>query len=251
MPRRPLAALVLVLGFLVQAAWAQPTDAPARVTEVTVQSVDGTVTVSVATAGAPKYRSELIDGPFRLILDFEDTLYGWKKSLVPVGADPVKEIRGSQFRKGVARVVIELTRKAPYRVETQAGGVRVVFAPMTKAAPPASQAPLAPPAPAPSAPPPVVALPAAPPPAAPPPAAPAKATVPPTWRLEGIVVNDGVSAAYIVDSATNQVRRYVVGDRIGDGLVEAIEQHRVVLRMPRDTIELRIEERRPPPSPKE
>ena len=58
--------------------------------------------------------------------------------------------------------------------------------------------------------------------------------VPLTWRLQGTVVSDDASiVAYIADPLTNQVKRYVVGDRIGDGLVGAIEERRVVLRMPR------------------
>ena len=218
-----LRALVLVLGLLVPAAWAEPADAPARVTDVTVQPVDDTVTVSIATAGTPVYRSELLGGPFRLVLDFDDTLYEWRKAPLSVAADPVKEIRGSQYRKGVARLVIELTRKAAYRIEPQAGEIRVVFAPPATAAQPGV------PAPAPARP-------------APPSRAP---TMPSTWRLHGIIVSNGASAAYIADPGTDQVRRYVVGDPIGDGAVHIIEERRVVLKMPRGEIELRLEERRP------
>src|SRR5712692_2400141 len=119
----------LMLGLLVRAAWAQPIDAPARVTDVAVQTVGDVVTVNIWTVGGPKYRSQFMDGPFRLVLDFENTLYGWDKARVSVGAGPVKEIRGSQFRVGVARLVIELTRKVPYKVEPEAGRVRVVFTP--------------------------------------------------------------------------------------------------------------------------
>jgi hypothetical protein len=225
--RRRLAVLALISGLLVRAAWGQPSDAPARVTDVAVQSVDDTVTVSIATEGAPKYRSELLDGPFRLVFDFENTLYDWKKAPVSVATDPVKEIRGSQYRVGVARIVIELRRRAPYRVEPEGGGIRVVFAPPTKAAPPTVTAP------------PVTAPATAPEPA------------PSTWRLQGIIVSDGVAAAYIVDPATNQVGRYAVGDRIGDGRVEAIEERRVVLRMPRGGLELRLDELLPAPRPEQ
>ena len=49
-------------------------------------------------------------------------------------------------------------------------------------------------------------------------------------------------------TSTSQVKRYVVGDRIGDGLVGAIEERRVVLRMPRGDVELLLEEFRPAPS---
>lgn len=242
----PTLNAALMLALLGPAAWAQPSDGPARLTDVAVESVDDTVAVSIATMGAPKYRLELMDGPFRLVFDFDNTLYGWKKTPVPVGAGPVKEIRGSQFRVGVARLVIELTRRAKYRIERQADGViRVVFVPATKAAPPTAGAPpsmpstrtapseIAPPTPAPIPTKPSATVPAT---------TPAKPKGQLTWRLQGIVVSDDASIAYIADPVTNQVTRYVVGDRIGDGRVGAIEERRVVLRMPRGDVELRFEE---------
>ena len=237
-----------MLGLLVPAAWAEPADAPARVTAVTVQSVDDTITVSIATAGAPAYRTELLGGPFRVVLDFDNTLYEWRNAPTPVAADPVKEIRGSQYKKGVARLVIELTRKALYKIEPEAGGIRVVFAPPTKAAQPAVTAPAAP-APAVMAP--IVPAPPAPAPTtrAPATSAPATPAMSSTWRLHGTIVSNGASIAYIADPGTNQVRRYVVGDRIGGGLVQAIEDRRVVLKMPQGEIELKLEERRPTPTP--
>ena len=206
-----------------------------------------------------------MDRPFRLVFDFDNTLYGWKKTPVSVGAGPVKEIRGSQSRGGVARFVIELARKATYRIERQADGIRVVFAPSTKAAPPTAAAPTStsPTAPTETAPtetaptetaPTETALPTpAPiptkPPATVPATNPAKPKVPPlTWRLQGTVVSDDASTAYIADPVTSQVKRYVVGDRIGDGLVGAIEERRVVLRMPRSDVELLLEEFRSAPS---
>lgn len=140
----------------------------------------------------------------------------------------MKEIRGSQYRVDVARLVIELTRKAPYRIEPQAGEIRVVFAPPTKAAPPTATVPTE------TA-----------------PTAPAKPTAPATWRLQGIIVSNDASIAYIADPLTNQVKRYVVGDPIGDGLVAAIDERRVVLKMPHGEVALRLEEHRPAPRPEQ
>ena len=244
-----------MLGLLGPAAWAQPSDAPALLINVAVESVDDTVAVSIATMGAPKYRIELMDRPFRLVFDFDNTLYGWKKTPVSVGAGPVKEIRGSQSRGGVARLVIELARKATYRIERQADGIRVVFAPPTKAGPPTAAAPTSIPPTAPTETAPTETAPPTPapiltkPPATVPATNPAKPKVPPlTWRLQGTVVSDDASTAYIADPVTSQVKRYVVGDRIGDGLVGAIEERRVVLRMPRGDVELLLEEFRPAPS---
>lgn len=207
MSRRAIAALALTLGALARAA-AQSPEPPVELTDVSVQARGETVTVNVTTSAAPKYTSELMDGPFRLVLDFEDARYRWTTAPVPGGADPVKEIRGSQYRKGVARLVIELTRRAPFTLEPHAGGVRVVFAA------PAARAPAAP--------------------------------RPPAYRLEGTVVRDeGTSVAYIAEAATNKVGAYRVGDPLGDGVVETIDERHVVLRTPRGTVELRMAEPRP------
>ena len=71
--------------------------APAvKLSEVTVATQPDTVTVFVKTSGAAKYQAELIDTPARLVVDFEDTTYGWRKTPLTVSAGPLKQIRGSQ-----------------------------------------------------------------------------------------------------------------------------------------------------------
>ncbi|MEX2145712.1 MAG: AMIN domain-containing protein, partial [Candidatus Rokuibacteriota bacterium] len=130
-----------------------------------------TVTVFVKTSGAAKYQADLIDSPSRLVLDFEDTTYGWRKTPLAVSSAPLRQIRGSQFRKGVARVVVELTRPVGYAIREDDDGLTIVIPTSTAAV--ASTAP----APAPrvetGTPAPVTARPAAPraaaPPAPPPP----------------------------------------------------------------------------------
>ncbi len=219
--RARAAALLLVVVALARAAAAQTPAAPVLLTDVSVQRQDDTVTVDVKTSGAPKYTSEFMDGPFRLALDFEDTAYRWKVAPVAVGADPVREIRGSQYRRGIARLVIELTRKAPYTLEPHAAGLRVVFGAPKATAPPAA---IAPPKPA---------------------AAPRASAPTPAFRLQGIILLDERSVAYVADTATNKVTGYRVGDKLGDGVVEAIEERHVVLRTPHGTTEMRLEDPRP------
>lgn len=226
MSRRTVATLALALGVLARAAAAQSPEAPVQLTGVAVQRQGKTLTVSITTSAAPKYRSELIDGPFRLVLDFEDARYRWKAAPVSVGSGPVRAIRGSQYRKDVARLVIELSRRVPYTLEPHARGVRVVFAPSGTAAPPATAQPATPPAPT-------------------PPAQPAPPRPTSGWLLQGIVIIDDTAVAYIADAAARSVKRYAVGDPIGDGRVESIEERHVVLRMPHARIELRLEEPRP------
>src|SRR2546421_17103 len=208
------ATLGLALALWARAAAGEMADAPVELVDVSVQSRSDGVRVDVKTSGPPRYRSELMDGPYRLVLDFEDALYHWTVGPLAVDIDPVKTIRGGQFRANVARLVIELTREVPYRVEAHPRGVRVLLGAGRALAPPGEA--LVPPAEAPK---------------------PA-----PPWRLAGTVLRAEGSTAYIADAATSQVKSYRVGDAIGDGVVETIEERHVVLGTPRGPVELRMEE---------
>jgi len=219
-----IAPLVLALGAAAALARAQPAAPPAELKDVAVVPGAGAVTVAIATSGAPKHQATLMDGPWRIVLDFEGCEYRWAKNAVAVGREPVKEIRGSQYRKGIARVVIELTRRVPYTLEPHAEGVRVVLG---AAAPPAPAAA------------PIAAKTPAPPPAA---ASRPESEGP---RLQGIVWREEGSIAYIADPATKQIKRYQVGDALGDAVVEAIAERSVTLRTPRGPLELKLEPLRP------
>src|SRR5439155_627923 len=118
LPRTLAALLILVVGwlaanFLGQAVLiaavnaglpeaGRTADAPVELIDVSVQSRSDGVRVDVKTSGPPRYRSELMDGPYRLVLDFEDALYHWTVGPLAVDIDPVKTIRGGQFRTNVA-----------------------------------------------------------------------------------------------------------------------------------------------------
>ncbi|HUG37349.1 MAG TPA: secretin N-terminal domain-containing protein [Candidatus Limnocylindrales bacterium] len=106
---------------------AQTTDPPARLNDVTVERSDEGAVVRLKTTGAGKYEASLIGGPNRLVIDLGSTTYAWSKTPVPSDVAPIKEIRGSQFRVGIARVVVELTRKASFRIDEHADGLVVVI----------------------------------------------------------------------------------------------------------------------------
>ncbi|MBI2016040.1 MAG: AMIN domain-containing protein [Candidatus Rokubacteria bacterium] len=242
MARWRIVPLILALGAAAALAHAQPAAPPVELRDVTVVPGDAAVTVMIMTSGPPKPTVALMDGPWRIVLDFEGCEYRWAKNAVAVGREPVKEIRGSQYRKGIARIVIELTRRVPYTIEPHAEGLRVVLGvaapPATAAAPPVAKTP------APRAP--VLKAPAPAP--APPPAAPPVAARPPEPegpRLQGIVWRDEGSVAYIADPATKQIKRYQVGDALGDAVVEAIAERSVTLRTPRGPLELKLAPLRP------
>jgi type IV pilus assembly protein PilQ len=122
-----LVAISVVLMLLVPQGRVQAQTAPTVLSDVTVSSQPDSVTVYVKTSQEPKYRAELIDGPSRLVVDLENTVYAWRKTPLAVGTDPVKQIRGSQYRKGVARVVFELTRDVGYAIREEADGLAIVI----------------------------------------------------------------------------------------------------------------------------
>lgn len=221
---RCLAALLVALLALPPAVRGQ--GEPVELTEATLVERDGAVEVWVRLSREARYQSELIDSPYRLVLDFEETAYRWTKQPIPVAADPVRQLRGSQFRKGVARLVIELQRKVTYTIDADREGLRIVI-PRDEAAVAAAKPAAAAPAP--------------------------PATAAPGSRsfaaplVYGIIHLDERPHAYIFDPATRQVRRYAEGDALGDAVVEKIGERTVVLKTPTGRMELRVE---PAPTPR-
>jgi type IV pilus assembly protein PilQ len=115
--------LLLPIGTVADAQTAPVT----QLRDVTVSTQADSVTVIVKTTGDVKYQAELIDRPHRLVLDFDDTRYSWRKTPLAVGTEPLKQIRGSQYRRGVARVVVELTRKVGYAIREERDGLAIVI----------------------------------------------------------------------------------------------------------------------------
>src|SRR5262245_61722859 len=117
---------------------ATPEIAPAaRLHDVTVQTQKDSLLVRVKTAGPAKYRAELVESPYRLVIDLEDTVYAWRKTPLIVGREPVRQVRGAQYQGDTARVVVELTHKVGYVVRADDDGLAIIV-PMTPAVPTAA-----------------------------------------------------------------------------------------------------------------
>jgi type IV pilus assembly protein PilQ len=214
--------------------------APAvKLSEVTVATQPDTVTVFVKTSGAAKYQAELIDSPARLVVDFEDTTYGWRKTPMTVSSGPLKQIRGSQFRKGVARLVVELTRPVGYAIREDDDGLTIVIPtnapPLTSTAPapapriaastpaPATARPTATPEPA-AAPAPITAMPApsvriaqapaTPPPPAPPAPSVTASQIPESQRLISLDFKDADVVNLLRILAAESSKNIVIGDDV-------------------------------------
>jgi type IV pilus assembly protein PilQ len=117
-----------------------------RLSDISVTTQEDTATIFVKTSAPPKYQADLIDTPTRLVIDFEDTEYAWRKTPVALSPAPLKQVRGSQYKKGTARVVIEFTRKVGYAIREDDSGLSIVIPTGASAVTTAKQAAAADPA---------------------------------------------------------------------------------------------------------
>ena len=124
----------LALLLLVPAGAGAQTE-PARLSEVTVTPQTDSVTVFVKTSREPHYKADLVDSPTRLVVDLEDTVYAWRKTPLSVGKEPLKQIRGGQYRQGVARLVLDLSRTVGYAIREEPNGLAIVIPTAASAAP--------------------------------------------------------------------------------------------------------------------
>src|SRR6266852_3025511 len=148
--RIPMVLILVSLGLmlLVPTGSGAQTE-PARLSHVTVSPQPDSVTVFVKTSREAQYKADLVDSPSRLVIDLEDTVYAWRKTPLTVGKDPVRQVRGGQYRKGVARIVLDLTRTVGYAIREESDGLAIVIPTAAPAAPSvASSATTTPPTPA-------------------------------------------------------------------------------------------------------
>src|SRR5499425_2125591 len=130
---KPIVQIVGMLSLLAAVTagvgTAQIPDAAVQVSSVSVDKVADGVAVRIKTSGPTKYQSSFIDSPNRLVIDLQGTTYTWNRPILKSDAEPVREIRSSQFRIGITRVVVELTRKVGYRIDEDPDGLAVVLEP--------------------------------------------------------------------------------------------------------------------------
>jgi len=92
------------------------------------RGADG-MTVTVKMTGSAPYEFRTLDSPTRLVIDFQGATYTSARSRWTPGVDPIREVRGSQWKVGFARVVVELIRKVDYRINRTDQGLVVVLEP--------------------------------------------------------------------------------------------------------------------------
>src|SRR5262245_12887224 len=129
-----LIVVSLALLLLVPAGSGAQTE-PGRLSDVTVSPQKDSVTVFVKTSGEPHYKADLVDSPTRLVIDLEDTVYAWRKTPLSIGREPLKPVRGGQYRQGVARLVLDLSRTVGYAIREEPNGLAIVIPTAASAAP--------------------------------------------------------------------------------------------------------------------
>ncbi len=112
-----------------------------RLDDVSVAAEGNSVVVRLKTS-ARRYQTDLIDNPYRLVVDLPDTIYAWQKTPLVAPTGPLMQVRGGQYRKGVARIVLELNAAVPYWVQNEDDALVIVLG-----APRAKQTRVAPAAP--------------------------------------------------------------------------------------------------------
>src|SRR6266481_3637037 len=129
-PLAPIVGLLLLLAFITASVGtAQVPDTTVQVSSVSVDRMADGVAVRIKTSGPAKFQSSYIDSPHRLVIDLPGTTYTWNKPPLKSDAEPVREVRASQFRVGITRIVVELTRKVGYRIDEGPDGLSVVLEP--------------------------------------------------------------------------------------------------------------------------
>lgn len=115
----------------------EPAPVPARkmvratqIVGVTPGEEDGRLTVTVRADGQLRYQDFFLGNPDRLVIDFRDVVSKAPVRTLDVQREPVRAVRIGQFSAGtpkVARLVLDLSERKPYRIVENADGLKILF----------------------------------------------------------------------------------------------------------------------------
>jgi type IV pilus assembly protein PilQ len=101
-----------------------------RILSVASEREAGQLVVAIRADGALKYKDFFLGNPDRLVLDFSDVVSRAPQRALEVGQPPVKRVRLAQFSAAspkIARLVLDLSARTPYRVVEASDGIKVFF----------------------------------------------------------------------------------------------------------------------------
>jgi hypothetical protein len=115
------AELILLVGLVPPSARAAE---EIELTAVAVEWQDGALTVRLHTSRPPRYSAAPFGAPARIVIDLEGARHAWRGPLT-ANPEPIREVRGSQWKPNAARVVVELSRPVGYSIEERPDGLIV------------------------------------------------------------------------------------------------------------------------------
>ena len=107
--------------------------AATKIAEVKIARGGEQTIVRVEGKGRLTCRTQRLDNPERLVLDFSGARLALSQTSIPSTLAPVRRVRLGQFKPDVTRVVIDLERAVPYRVTSEDQSVTVLFSATTTA----------------------------------------------------------------------------------------------------------------------
>ncbi len=126
---RIVGLLVLVVLAGMDVGLAREAHALVEVNDVSIDRGADGMTVTIKMTGSAPYQARTIESPTRLVIDLQGAIYASTRFRLTSGVDPIREVRGGQWKVGVARVVVELSRKVGYRIDGTDQGLVVVLEP--------------------------------------------------------------------------------------------------------------------------
>jgi type IV pilus assembly protein PilQ len=106
---------------------AQGSAAAAVISSVAVTQTAERASVRVEGEGLLEARATRMENPPRLVLDFSDTRLAVHRTDVPGVSAPVRGVRLGQYKRDVARVVIDLSTATPYQITHDGSALVISF----------------------------------------------------------------------------------------------------------------------------
>jgi len=101
-----------------------------KIVAVTQESDSGELAITVKADGRLKYQDFFLGNPDRLVVDFADVLARAQVPSLEGNSQPIKKVRLAQFSAAsprVARLVLDLSSRAAYRIVEGSDGLKIVF----------------------------------------------------------------------------------------------------------------------------
>jgi type IV pilus assembly protein PilQ len=124
------APVAVVEAQVVEKEPAGPRAPATKIVGVTQTMDEGQLAITVKADGSLRYQDFFLGNPDRLVVDFKDVTSRAPVRALDVAEGPVKKIRLAQFSAQaprVARLVMDLDSRTPYRVVEGRDGVKIVF----------------------------------------------------------------------------------------------------------------------------